>query len=223
MKKRRTLLFTFLPLLLLIGIPTGIFVREYRQERLNRDLIVAIKANDTERVLANLHAGADANARDNGIKSPTFRNSLKQMFDLIFHRSQQSHSQPMDGSTALYCAVSFPDTMQLLIAFGAHVDDLAYDGKTPLMVAGNPRSVSVLLQTHAQVNTRDSKGWTALDWNQKRTSDFYRYYDPPKSKNGHNPVQEGLKVYKTVEAMLRKAGAKTGAELDAQSATPPKR
>jgi len=47
MKKRRALLFISLILLLLIAIPTGFLVREFRQEKASRDLIAAMKANAT--------------------------------------------------------------------------------------------------------------------------------------------------------------------------------
>ena len=64
MKKRRALLLPLLVFLLIVGIPTGYVMREYRRERLHRDLIVAIKADDTNRALAALKSGADGNARE---------------------------------------------------------------------------------------------------------------------------------------------------------------
>ncbi|HLK55094.1 MAG TPA: hypothetical protein VKU00_00930 [Chthonomonadaceae bacterium] len=86
MKKRRSLLFTLLALLLVVGIPAGLLMREYRQEQANLDLIAAIKANDTDEALAALNAGADPNARDHTDDQPLpLGEHMKQLFDQLLH------------------------------------------------------------------------------------------------------------------------------------------
>jgi len=83
MKKRRALLLSLLILLLLVGIPVGFLLREYRQERLNRDLIEAIVTNDTPSVLTALNAGASPNAP---LLPPDKRPILRRWFARIFQR-----------------------------------------------------------------------------------------------------------------------------------------
>src|SRR5579859_2335248 len=62
-RKRDGLIFLTL-LALLIGVPVGFISRQVRQERLNRNLIAAVKANDTKAVVSLLDQGANANCRD---------------------------------------------------------------------------------------------------------------------------------------------------------------
>src|ERR1051325_6775348 len=86
MKKQRTLLLTLLALLLVVGIPAGLLVREYRHEQASQDLIAAIKADDTPAALAALKAGADPNAHDHSYdKTLTFGEHMKQLLDKLLH------------------------------------------------------------------------------------------------------------------------------------------
>src|ERR1051326_9456230 len=66
MKHRCALLLTLLALLLLVGIPTGLVVREYRRAKMNRDLITAILEGNSKKALTTLGAGADPNAHLEG-------------------------------------------------------------------------------------------------------------------------------------------------------------
>src|ERR1051325_10455338 len=104
MKKRRTLL-TLLALLLIVGIPIAFLVREYSQDRLNRELIEAIKVDDTDKALAALKAGADPNACDYSGTPRSLRMYIIQLFDklnrpaskpetalmMVFDRGQHSY------------------------------------------------------------------------------------------------------------------------------------
>jgi ankyrin repeat protein len=65
MKKRRALIMSLLAVFLVVGIPTGIVLSEYRHIQVNRALIAAVKANDTHKALAALNAGAEADYPQN--------------------------------------------------------------------------------------------------------------------------------------------------------------
>src|ERR1051326_3789356 len=110
--KNRRLLISLLSLLLVIGIPAGLLVREFRQEQLNHALIAAVKARDAAKALAALKAGANANAKDNGDKPPAFRDSLNHLVIHLFHRNIQPQSGPT--ALALMYQLTFPETNEPL-------------------------------------------------------------------------------------------------------------
>src|SRR5579871_1113009 len=110
MKKRRALILTLLTLLLMFGIPMVLTIRAVHHEQANRDLIAAIKADDTPAALAALHAGADANATDFGDRAPSMREVLQRFWNHLIHPS--ARQEPEFHRTAL------------LILLGEHpVDD----------------------------------------------------------------------------------------------------
>src|SRR5690242_10321408 len=101
MKKRRIVLLTLLALLLVIGIPTGLLAREYRQERLSQDLIEAIKTDNRGKTLAALRSGADPNARDHSDDKPlTWREHVTLLLDKVLHSHVKT--DPDKHRTALF-------------------------------------------------------------------------------------------------------------------------
>src|SRR5689334_20500135 len=100
MKKRRTLLFTLLALLLVVGTLSGFVMREYRNEQASRDLIDAIQAEDTDRAVAALKAGADPNTRDRSYDKPlSFGEYLRHLQNKILHL--KTKGEPDEHPTAL--------------------------------------------------------------------------------------------------------------------------
>jgi len=61
-----------------------------------------------------------------------------------------------------------PEVINLLIKFGAELEDKDPDGLTALMLAAryteNPEVISVLIKAGANTNARDKEGKTALDY-----------------------------------------------------------
>ncbi|HLK57429.1 MAG TPA: ankyrin repeat domain-containing protein [Chthonomonadaceae bacterium] len=206
MKKRRALL-TLLALLLVVGIPTLLMLREYRQERLNRDLIAAIQVEDTGEALAALKAGADPNSREASIRvPPSIAEHCQQLIGKILHRSVGWNPiggrEPSDaGRTALmfYLGTNTEydvNFVKALLDAGADPNaTLDETGLSPLIwtvIRNDYRTTRLLLERGANINHRDCEGETPLDWS---------------VENGENKISP----------MLRQAGAKTGKELDAEA------
>lgn len=80
MKKRRALTIPLLTLPLLLCVSSGIVMRGYWREQASRELILAIKANDTSRALDALRAHADPNVRDQGEKAPSLSAYLSKLW-----------------------------------------------------------------------------------------------------------------------------------------------
>jgi len=171
MKKRRALFLTLpIILLLIISFPTGFFVREYRQERMERQLIQAVKRQDASAVLSLLAHGADANAQD---KPPDPR----PVWRILLDRLQGKRSPPSQAPTALLVALaSEPEPsagsvhvetaplIRALLDRGANLHILAENGDTPLIMAarmGSVGTVGQLLDHGANVNATNG-GHTAL-------------------------------------------------------------
>src|SRR5579871_5521057 len=81
--RKRILLALFLSLAVLIGLPVWLTWREVQQERLNRDLIVAIKQNKMAKAVALSNAGADANTKDSGNTLVSTRQVLRDWWDRL--------------------------------------------------------------------------------------------------------------------------------------------
>jgi ankyrin repeat protein len=166
MKKRRTLLFTLLALLLIIGIPVGLLVR---QELLNDALIAAIKASNTEKAVALLNSGADANA-------VAFYFETAPLSERLLHKLQH-WNEPFKSSVSqpaifflFYDTVNDlkPENLALMAALldhGANPNAINSDGSTILMHTafwGYNAQTRLLIQRGASVNARAADGSTAL-------------------------------------------------------------
>jgi ankyrin repeat protein len=102
MKKRRALTISLLALALLVCVASGLVMGGYWREQAGRELIRAIKANDTNRALDALRAHADPNVRDQGEKAPSLRDYLSKLWRQM--RGMKS-TTPNMGMTALRLAV----------------------------------------------------------------------------------------------------------------------
>ncbi len=281
MKKRR-LLFTLLALLLVVGIPIGLLVREYRHAQANRALVAAVKASNTQKALEALNNGADPNTTEVDAKSssPTalflaFENTSwpgglppknPELVHLLLDHEANPNIKGPDGRTPLMCAAfkedvkgvhallahhadpnlrdnegksvlyyafllhSNPEVLRQLLAYGADVNAQDDTGSTPLMHATfdpDPASIQILLAEHAEINHRDARGHTALDWLQNTQKMQQRLLSRPMSAEtlhyvSHADMEARLARMNATEQMLLEAGAKTSKELSSQSTTPPK-
>jgi ankyrin repeat protein len=81
-KKRRNLVLTLLALSLLVGIPTGILMHERHHLQVNRVLVGAVEANQTNGALAALNAGAEADyPHKSDASRPLWLQSLDRILD----------------------------------------------------------------------------------------------------------------------------------------------
>jgi hypothetical protein len=174
--RQRSVLLTYILLLLLAG-GMRLWLRvQHRQYTLNRRLIFALVEGDNEQALALVKEGADPNIR----YAPTSIPSLTDIIQQLFHRSPPPTN---DSPTAfsLACGAFWNDdfdTMDtqihrpdaaplvaLMLMHGAHINDSDKEKWTPLIWAvSDDRSdtVGVLLGHGADVNAKNDKGETAL-------------------------------------------------------------
>ena len=148
-------------------------------------------------VEALFQAGADPNVTSTADKmSPLMmaaNRKLPQSFQLLLIHGANVNQRDADGDTALWYTAWYgnADMVERLLKAGADVNTKGKDGRTALHVAcegSRTDNIEVFLRHHADINARDRRGVTPLD-----DTD-----DPALQKR------------------LRKAGAKTGAELEAE-------
>src|ERR1051326_1188311 len=211
MRKRRGFT-TILTLLFSIGIPTSFFVWAIHKEECSYALIVALRANDTNKALIALREGADPNTRDNAqIEPPSVREILQQWLQSLQQRTHPA--QPKNNPTALlmlfgarhdpYSNTNYSvepieqlPLLKALLERGAYVTAQDDTRRTPLMLAtflSSNASTRLLLQYGADVRVKDEEGNTALD--------YVRSGDDKERSDGSG---------EEIERMLRKAGAKSG-------------
>jgi cytohesin len=175
MKKHRAIFLTLLALLVVIGIPTGFVVREYRHERANRDLIVAIQAEDTGRAIAALKAGADPNARDHsGDKPRSFGEEARRLLDRLLHPGAKPDADARPTALLLLCQPEKraerqerdpSDLVKALLEAGADPNVSDADGNSPLILMAfwqYEKPFLLLLAHGADVRHQDSGGNTPL-------------------------------------------------------------
>ena len=155
-RKKRLLLFPLGVLAVLIGIPCCLTWREVRHERLNQQLIEAIKREDTATALSALAQGADANARDEKQTLPAWK--------VLWNRLRGKRPAPSTAPTALLLALEWKrdargkfvyprenvPLIQSLLTHGAQVNVRYEDGDPPLTYAldGGKSATSRLLILH---------------------------------------------------------------------------
>jgi len=163
MMKRRALIVSLLALALLVCVASDLVLRGYWREQASRELILAIKANDTASALEALRAHADPNIRDQGEKAPSLRAYLSKLWQQM--RGKDWRTTELTR-TALMDAVE-DDNLEMIIALldaGAEVDARDKAGETALLMASERQLdvVNLLLARGAKVNAKDKAGWTPL-------------------------------------------------------------
>ena len=180
MKKRRRNLI-LLALLLIPGMTFDFFVCEYRQAQRDHALIAAVEAQDTQKTLAALAAGADVNTRDysDSFKSlpDTIRHCIHSIITLrAFDKPERRPTllarliesgdwvNKRDG-TFLIQRPENPQLTAILLDNGADVHARDLQDATPLLLAashGFNTSISLLIQHGSDVNAQTLSGETPL-------------------------------------------------------------
>jgi|SRR5579871_615338 len=236
MKKRRALLLTLLALLLVVGIPTALLLRAYRQERLNRELLAAVLGGDTNKALTALRAGANPNAHldDEILYVSEYPASPALILTL---RQGRPTPDPAQYQTSEIKNRKEPvELVKVLLDKGANPNAVGTMTKhTPLLFAaasGFDTCVRLLLQHGANVNQQDAEGESPLlaAALSNHPATLHLLLDQGANVNikaelgtilDYMEIEPGIQPEITL--ILRKAGAKTGKELSSQSANPPKR
>lgn len=135
MKKRRALTISFLVLVLLFGVASGLVMRGYWRKQAGRELIFAIKANDANRALDALRAHADPNVRDQGEEVFTLRTYLSELW---LQMRGIKPAPPTLGSRAIALAVHQGNAAitEALLARGARVAGETYTEEIDIPVGG---------------------------------------------------------------------------------------
>lgn len=169
----------FLCLIVSLIVLTGWSVgRAVRQQRLDNDLIAAVKHNDAQVVATLLQQGADANTRDAGGK--------QSLWNIVSAMMHGRHPLASTGPTALLVALEWrnvffmsadepPENTAMIAALLKAGADLNVRGQygSPLSLAAEQdkrETVGLLLKWGADVNARDEFG-TALTRAEARLSD----------------------------------------------------
>jgi|SRR5579871_624149 len=177
-------------------------------------LCLDLPGEDNPRLVqALLDSGADPNLTGSLFAgSPTMWAAIGHHYEslhLLIQYGGSLQQRDSNGETALSWASANGNIadIPMLLDAGADINSQDNNGDTPLGVVcrygrGHYEAVPILIQHHANPNLRDERGYTPLDWALYRED-------------------------KSLYSLLRKAGAKTGDELDAMSSphnmhSPPK-
>jgi len=142
-----------------------------KQQRLDRELLVAVDRSDAVAALAVLKEGADPN-----ISQFIARRSFWEALEDVL---KEKHYQAVPVPAPLFKVLSWRTNrygeqeppprnealVRILVEYGAHLDAKGADGETPLSFAawtGDLESVRLLLSRGANRNARDDIGDTPL-------------------------------------------------------------
>ncbi len=129
----------------------------------------AIRSGATAQVRSLVKSRNDANTLDEAGNTPLMSAALNAdaaMVEVLLKAGADVNAANKSGATALMRAATFPDKAKLLVAAGADVKARSRLGNTPLLMAarqhGNSRTVKLLLDRGAEINTANVFGATPL-------------------------------------------------------------
>lgn len=164
-----------LGLAVMVGSLGWLTYREIRQEKLNRALFAAIRANQPENAIRLLQEGADASARDNGDQRLSLHHYLTNLWNRLRGlKKPPEQDKRLTPLLAMYqvgedgLPFIHPENTRLLKAIlenGANVDARDKEDATALMwtvIYGDNDSVHLLISHKADVNAIGYYGFTVL-------------------------------------------------------------
>src|SRR5579872_4003774 len=150
----------FLPVLFVALLGYLTYAR-LRQQKLNRELIAAVKNQDTESLRSLLQHGADANATD---EPDNKRKNLLDLFRDVFHFGKKTDDGPRSALRLATFTRNVPN-VKLLLSYGANIKALDGYGWTMLHWAaldGQTDVAKQALNAGIDINAKDHDGHTAL-------------------------------------------------------------
>jgi len=235
MKKRRLQRFVLLIevglLLAVIGAP--LFLSRQRQHSLDRQLIAALKKNDTRHAMALLDEGADPNTPCSPLPAPTLED-LREYLICRYIVPDEARLTPtafMIACGAVWDGENFrawqrrsndphydaPQLVQAMLQHGAKISGNRF-GLTPLHWAascGHLKTVRVLLDHNADIDTQNWVGQTPLSLGVEAKASaatlrllLERGANPNLPRRGPTPLQLAQKNKRPdLVALLRRSGA----------------
>lgn len=191
-KRFKTLLIVATAMVLIIGVPCIVVCREVRHQRLNRELILAIEAENEDRALSLLRQGADGTARENdATKHTSAGDELREFWNRLRHK-QDPALKPGDAAM---------NRGALLLYYNSTPPEGAVN---TLTVPGHPqeRLALALIDAHAEISDTDDSGATPLYW-------AVHYHH-------HTVVRRLVSAGAAVNVELREAGGSPLIEADAE-------
>ncbi len=160
----------------------------------------------TEVVKILLKAGAKVNAKENRGNTPlhsAVSGGHAETVKILLVSGANVNAKTEYGRTPLHAAALQGARMgEILLKAGAKINAKDINGETVLhwvALKGETETAKILLKAGAEVNVKRKDGWTPLDMTKQREN----WLDPKKQDE--------------CARLLRKHGAKTGAELDAEA------
>jgi ankyrin repeat protein len=180
MKRRHRLLISLC--ILLIATPVWLVARQMRQERLDADLLRAVKANDTQRAVSLLSQGANADAREFPVDTRSFWQHLFNLFRTGRPIPRVSTVTPLGilinhlHPHNPYPVEPYRENIVLFEALLRHgADPNQSVGSVPLLIdalnLNGPAYVRLLVDYGADVNYRNKNGFTTLMWSVLASTD----------------------------------------------------
>ena len=172
-QRLRIILITAVICLALIAVPVALTWQQTQQERINRQLIAAVRRLDPDAVTAALERRADPNTRSNPDAPSVFVQRVQTWL-------QRAPTTPPEAETALNEALSAKDAdsspsgerpspkariVLTLLDKGADPNIPSRSGTPPLVAASRNCSadiVRLLLDHKAKINAKNADGYTAL-------------------------------------------------------------
>lgn len=161
-------------LILLVLIPGGLLYRVWSRSQADQDLLVAVRAGDTDRAVAALNAGANPNLRGNRMdvpQGPPWEALLQQLGFLkqtgppIGRKARNPHNMAPVLLLAMGNGQTDPRLIHALLAKGADPNRTRLNGFTPLMqmaIQGQVEILDDLLAHGANAGLKATNGDTAL-------------------------------------------------------------